>query len=184
MSRIYILDDADIAIAAARMKADANFIGLAGEVVRRRLKDNHVFIQEAWEQGGLTIRRLQSLYHRLSEGDILFVHDQVPEALLHKAVSYAKERGTRVVFVQHSMQEMTCDCCEWADIALLRTENSAVEKTESPAAIWLLPHEHAAAYAGALALCLMNRFVLDKADLFCRRASMHKELPWYDEIAY
>lgn len=191
MSRAYMLNAVETAIAAGRMKADANYVGFADCAMCERLVANHVFVREAWTEGELTVRRLQQLYHRLWPGDILFIASSIAVPLLEVATRYARERGALTVLVEERQQPdyeyqlQRESAFELFDIVLLYGEGTASGgDAESVQRIIFRPDEQATAYAGALALCLMNGQSLEAAEPFCRRAAGFAKLPWYDEVAY
>lgn len=182
MSRTYVLQSPGIAIASARMKADVNYIGIADQVLVSKLAHNHVFLCEAWEQGPITERRLQRLYHRLMPGDSLFMEANLPEPLLIKALRYAKEAGatTVLVYMRPDLNKYSIVSSQ-ADILIVPESN---ENMAANRVITFREHEHAEALAGAFALALMNGLDEKQAEAFYRKAALSKELPWYDEVAY
>jgi hypothetical protein len=182
MSRIYVLQSPRIAVAAARMKADVNFLGTIDAQTAEWLSDNHVFLRETWETGEVTVKQLQRLYHRLLPGDLLVMDGSLPDGLRKKASLYARELGARVV-IGISESASVEDVGDLADI-LVHAPN--VRLTGNPGIV--VPLEAAdnlEAWVGAMALCLMNGLSLEQSRSFCKRASaFEEELPWYDEVAY
>ncbi len=112
MSRIYVLQEEKIAVAAARMKADVNYRGILDEKIKHQLIDNHVFIRDCWSAGEMHTRRLQLLYHQLMPGDTLFLTDELSIEQCKTAIRYAKERGVLTVLVQldgESERQLDCE---------------------------------------------------------------------------
>ncbi|MEF2246270.1 hypothetical protein [Paenibacillus sp. IITD108] len=197
MSRIYVLQAEDIAIAAARMKVDINYIGILDEKTKRKLEDNHVFIRDWWTEGELHTRRLQRLYHQLMPGDILFLSDDLPLEQRETAIRYAKERSALTVFLQLNGMDNTFNCAAsltncFADIVIHYKQDDERESNDIQTAankfaverIELAANENIIGLSGALALCLLNGLRGEKAAEFYRKAAKFKELPWYDEVAY
>lgn len=180
MSRTYVLQSPQIAAAAARMKADVNFIGVTDEATVQWLKENHVFIRDVWFEGELTVRRLQRLYHRLFPGDQLFVDGSLPESILLKAAAYAKERESRVVLILKEGQHASEALIQVADFFVSTDENESMKEQH----LSLPAGMNIDAWAGAMALCLMNGLSITDFKEFCSRAAAFSHLPWYDEVAY
>lgn len=192
MSRIYVLQSPGIAVAAARMKADVNFLGAVDERTADWLSDNHVFLRETWAPGEVTVKQLQRLYHRLFPGDMLVMDGTLPDELMAKASTYARELGAKVVIgIQgtgisgspSSEAEAVRAVGDLADI-LVHTPNA--RWSGNPGTIVSLESgDNLEAWVGAMALCLMNGLSLERSRSFCERAAAFKgELPWYDEVAY
>ncbi|MCU6707719.1 hypothetical protein M6D81_03265 [Paenibacillus sp. J5C_2022] len=180
MARTYVLQSPEIAVAAARMKADANYIGAADCATVKWMRDNHVFIRDTWE-GELTDRRLQQLYHRLFPGDDLFIDGRLSGKQQLKAVAYAKEKGARITLcVQegHVVERDVYMAVDWI-VSCGAQVNGGTDKV-----LLLRSDQYVYAAAGALALCLMHGLDASAAAGFYLKAADCKELPWYDEIAY
>lgn len=184
MSRIYVLQAPMLAVAAARMKTDVNYIGMTDhEATVKCLEENHVFMRDVWNEGSLTEKRLQRLYHRLFPGDFLLMDSALPHELMMKASSYARELGAQVVISLKASEAKIADPI--GDAAEILVCEPGAEWSGTPgAAIQLKPEEHLEAWVGALALCLMNGLELERSTAFCRRAAAFAEPPWYDEVAY
>lgn len=192
MSRIYVLQAPGIAVAAARMKADVNFLGAVDERSADWLSDNHVFLRERWMPGEVSVKQLQRLYHRLFPGDMLVMDGSLPDELMAKAASYARELGAMVVIGLKGTGISGSPSSE-AD-ALMAVGDSADILVHTPNARWsgnpgtivaLESGDNLEAWVGAMALCLMNGLSLERSRSFCGRAAAFEgELPWYDEVAY
>jgi hypothetical protein len=181
MSRIYVLQSPRIAAAAARMKADVNFLGVVDATRAQWLKENHVFLRDVWHWGELTVRRLQRLHHRLFPGDLLFMDGSLAEPLIVKAAAYARERRTSVIICIAEGEVASPEICRQADFLVTR---GGTLQGEPGTLISLDTGENMEAWAGAMALCLMNGLSVERLHPFCKRAAAFAELPWYDEIAY
>jgi len=188
MSRIYVLQAPRMAVAAARMKADVNFLGAVDIETADWLSDNHVFIRESWETGEVSVKQLQRLYHRLFPGDLLVMDGSLPDELMRKAAGYARELEARVVIGLKSSGTSVegATVKDVGDLADILVHAPDARWTGNPGTI--VPLEAAdnlEAWVGAMALCLMNGLSLEQSRSFCKRAAGFKEeLPWYDEVAY
>jgi len=181
MSRIYALQAPRLAAAAARMKADVNFLGAVGPETALWLEDNHVFPRDVWSDGSVTEKRLQRLYHRLFPGDWLFMDGTLPGHLASKASDYARDSGARVVI---GLRAGTT-AAAIGDAADILVHEPGAAWTGNPGAIVKVgPGDNLEAWVGTLAICLMNGLDLERAEPLCRRAAAFSDLPWYDEIAY
>ncbi|HZG54900.1 hypothetical protein [Paenibacillus sp.] len=182
MSRTFVLGAPLLAVAAARMKADVNYIGVADGGASSWMTANHVFLRDVWEDGELTTRRLQRLYHRLYPGSSLWTDASLDEETFLKAAAYARERRARVVLCVCEGQTATPamgDAADW----LVAGPAGVVGAPGQ--AVTLGAGESVASWAGAMALCLMNGLDLARMEPFCRRAAAFAdEPPWYDEVAY
>ncbi|QMV42661.1 1-phosphofructokinase family hexose kinase [Cohnella cholangitidis] len=190
MSRIYVLQSPRMAAAAARMKADVNFLGAVDVQTADWLSDNHVFLRETWETGAVTAKQLQRLYHRLFPGDWLVMDGSLPDGLRKKAGMYARELGARVVIglsgngeAGSASSDDLIDVADGVDI-LVHAPNA--RWSGNPGTIVSLEAgDNLDAWVGAMALCLMNGLSLEQSRSFCQRAAaFEEELPWYDEVAY
>ncbi|TLS50911.1 hypothetical protein FE782_17850 [Paenibacillus antri] len=182
MSRTFVLGASRLAVAAARMKADVNYVGVADESASSWMTANHVFLRDVWLEGELTTRRLQRLYHRLYPGSSLWMDASLGEETFLRAASYARERRARVVLCVCDGQTATPAMGDAADWLVARSGGAvgAPGQTVTPAA-----GESVVSWAGAMALCLMNGLDLARMTPFCKRAAAFgEEPPWYDEVAY
>ncbi|WP_391574988.1 hypothetical protein [Cohnella sp.] len=187
MSRIYVLQSPRMAVAAARMKADVNFLGAVDDQTANWLSDNHVFLRDSWAQGGVTVKRLQRLYHRLFPGDLLIVDGSLPDELMMKAALYARELGARVVIGLKGagISSESNDAKDVGDLAdILVHAPNAMWNGDPRAIVPLEAADNLEAWVGAMSLCLMNGLGLEQSWSFCKRAAASEELPWYDEVAY
>jgi len=181
MSRIYALQAPRLAAAAARMKADVNFLGAVDPETARWLEDNHVFLRDVWNDGSVTEKRLQRLYHRLFPGDWLFLDGTLPDRLSSIASAYARESGARVVIGLQAGRAETAI----GDAADILVHEPGAAWTGNPGATMEVgPGDNLEAWVGTLAICLMNGLDLERSEPLCRRAASFPDLPWYDEIAY
>jgi|GEM_PF-2419380 len=197
MSRIYALQAPRLAAAAARMKADVNYLGTADDAEVIWLERSHVFVRDAWAEGPVTVRRLQCLYHRLFPGDWLLMDGSLPAALTAKASAYARERGARVVIGLKAGQsggetsgsaargEATRSESTPGDAADILVHEPGASWFDNPGAVVQIePDENLDAWIGTLAISLMNGFDLERSKPLCRRAASLSDIPWYDEVAY
>ena len=186
MSRIYVLQAPRLAVAAARMKADVNYLGLLDAGEAAWLEENHVFIREAWEEGELTRKRLQRLYHRLFPGDFLLLDGRMHCSLQTLAIEYATQLGARVIIGLKAETDPQGAVRQIGDATDILVHETGADWTGSPhTVIPLKKGENLEAWMGAFALCLMNGLTPEASETFCRRAAAAQiDLPWYDEIAY
>ncbi|WP_040949808.1 hypothetical protein [Gorillibacterium massiliense] len=185
MSRIYVLQAPRLAVAAARMKADVNYVGLLDAETASWLEENHVFIRDMWEEGELTRKRLQRLYHRLFPGDFLLMDGTLPGPLQALASEYAVQAGARVVIglkTETSTQGAVRQISGFTEILIHEPEATWTGTPQT--VIPLKQGENLEAWTGAFALCLMNGLSPEASAGFCRRVAAFADLPWYDEVAY
>lgn len=181
MARTYVLQAPRIAVAAARMKADVNYIGVQDEETVAWLQANHVFVRDVWRDGHITVRRLQRLYHQLFPGDVLMMDGSLPENTMRKAISYAQAQGARIVVCLEAGQTVADTIIPMTDVLI------CYQAGFDPVADNIIVLDEAlssVAWAGALALCLMNGQNRERFEPFCYQAASMGELPWYDEVAY
>lgn len=183
MSRTYILQSQQLAVAAARMKCDANYIGVVDSAAQEQdLRDNHVFIENLWREGSLTPYRLRCLVHQLKAGDVLLLDSLLSDETLVEVYSLAKRAQCVVIFA--ALTEKAIES-EWARAANVVVEIGANFCFQAQQSRVIVPSElAAAAAAGALALCQMNGLGLSQSEQFVSAAVLLKQLPWYDEVAY
>lgn len=181
MSRIYVLQSPQLAVSAARMKADANYIGMLDKTTAAWLEENHVFIRDSWEHAKMNERRLQRLYHRLFPGDIFMTELHGEEELVVKALEYASELVAKKILCVRKDETASARVCELADMII--SQEGTIQGNPSEL-IELGADENIDGAAGALAFCCMNELELKQSETFIRKAAALPGLPWYDEIAY
>jgi hypothetical protein len=181
MSRIYVLQAPRLAVAAARMKADVNFLGAVDKMTLQWMENNHVFLRDVWQDGEVTVRRLQRLNHQLFPGNNLIMDMSLSEPLLLKAIAYAQERKARVILFVKDGEKVDQNVSETVDLLINRGGEIIGKPKEI---IHLQPDDNAEAVVGAMALCVMNGLNTQQAESFFKRAAAFSDLPWYDEVAY
>ena len=118
MPRNYVIQTPKLAVALGRMKVDVNFIGIIDRKTAGWLIDNHVFLSDIWEDGEITIHRIQRLYHRLFPNDQILFDMSLDNTLLLKAVTYAKELNACVILCVQTGEVVDASICGFIDILI------------------------------------------------------------------
>lgn len=183
MSRTYILQSQQLAVAAARMKCDANFVGVVDDAAQEQyLHDNHVFIEKLWREGSLTPYRLRCLVHQLRAGDLLLFDHSLATETLTEAFSLAKRAQCLIIFAVLTDKAMDSQWARAASITIGVGESFDFDAQQNR--IIARSALAAAAAAGALALCQMNGLGLQQSEQLISKAERLGRIPWYDEVAY
>lgn len=184
MSRVWVVQSKEIAVSIARMKKDANFIGIASEEEQQEMIDNHVFLREVWDEGGLSEKRIQRLYHNIFEGDIVICPSILGEDVINKIVKYSKENGALVVFCLYDELTLNSDITLDLDFVI---HYGQVRTDDFSAHICLSCEESINKAIGTILMILSiskKAIIKDYNIQLIKKAESMKEIPWYDEIVY